>query len=431
MILLKSNENKRKLDFENVRDVVLLSFAVFGLSFIFPAYISTVPRILIINGFPNTLITLLISSELLFLFFLNPVFEYVLDITRSAIGRRTPYIITFGVLTSFVLSLLENVNQGYPNSISILTILVIAANFCLYLYSLALFGLIRDKSNGSDQTIWIMLRFQAKLWSFVGTVLSFIYCSRSSENSLLPAAGLIFLVSSLFAAFFIVEDKKYKVKSTPFEKNERHFSYEVFKILKKRDLSNTMQTVEISLVISLFYYLETFTVPFTESSGLKYGVGTTFLTLQLIGVAIGYLIKLFAKKNLVSENVRSHDYYLLLLNATIYLLIYITFKSLAISYLLFFVNGLLWGLFLSGRTGMMIPSKAERFIFYFSKEKRETVLISLFVIIFTTVLGAVLDWLGLNAFLPLVIIVTILEFMAAMLHNRIKTNEDLAKERGE
>jgi len=431
VILLKSNENKRKLDFENVRDVVLLSFAVFGLSFIFPAYISTVPRILIINGFPNTLITLLISSELLFLFFLNPVFEYVLDITRSAIGRRTPYIITFGVLTSFVLSLLENVNQGYPNSISILTILVIAANFCLYLYSLALFGLIRDKSNGSDQTIWIMLRFQAKLWSFVGTVLSFIYCSRSSENSLLPAAGLIFLVSSLFAAFFIVEDKKYKVKSTPFEKNERHFSYEVFKILKKRDLSNTMQTVEISLVISLFYYLETFTVPFTESSGLKYGVGTTFLTLQLIGVAIGYLIKLFAKKNLVSENVRSHDYYLLLLNATIYLLIYITFKSLAISYLLFFVNGLLWGLFLSGRTGMMIPSKAERFIFYFSKEKRETVLISLFVIIFTTVLGAVLDWLGLNAFLPLVIIVTILEFMAAMLHNRIKTNEDLAKERGE
>ena len=431
MILLKSNENKRKLDFENVRDVVLLSFAVFGLSFIFPAYISTVPRILIINGFPNTLITLLISSELLFLFFLNPVFEYVLDITRSAIGRRTPYIITFGVLTSFVLSLLENVNQGYPNSISILTILVIAANFCLYLYSLALFGLIRDKSNGSDQTIWIMLRFQAKLWSFVGTVLSFIYCSRSSEGSLLPAAGLIFLVSSLFAAFFIVEDKKYKVKSTPFEKNERHFSYEVFKILKKRDLSNTMQTVEISLVISLFYYLETFTVPFTESSGLKYGVGTTFLTLQLIGVAIGYLIKLFAKKNLVSENVRSHDYYLLLLNATIYLLIYITFKSLAISYLLFFVNGLLWGLFLSGRTGMMIPSKAERFIFYFSKEKRETVLISLFVIIFTTLLGAGLDGFELNAFFPLVIIVTILEFIMAMVNNKMKTNGDVAKERGE
>jgi len=431
VILLKSNENKRKLDFENVRDVVLLSFAVFGLSFIFPAYISTVPRILIINGFPNTLITLLISSELLFLFFLNPVFEYVLDITRSAIGRRTPYIITFGVLTSFVLSLLENVNQGYPNSISILTILVIAANFCLYLYSLALFGLIRDKSNGSDQTIWIMLRFQAKLWSFVGTVLSFIYCSRSSENSLLPAAGLIFLVSSLFAAFFIVEDKKYKVKSTPFEKNERHFSYEVFKILKKRDLSNTMQTVEISLVISLFYYLETFTVPFTESSGLKYGVGTTFLTLQLIGVAIGYLIKLFAKKNLVSENVRSHDYYLLLLNATIYLLIYITFKSLAISYLLFFVNGLLWGLFLSGRTGMMIPSKAERFIFYFSKEKRETVLISLFVIIFTTLLGAGLDGFELNAFFPLVIIVTILEFIMAMVNNKMKTNGDVAKERGE
>jgi len=291
VILLKSNENRRKLNFENVKDVVLLSFAVFGLSFIFPAYITTVPRILLLNGFPNTLITLLISSELLFLFFLNPVFEYILDITRSAIGRRTPYIITFGVLTSFVLSLLENLNQGYPNSIPILILLVIAANFCLYLYSLALFGLIRDKSNGSDQTIWIMLRFQAKLWSFVGTVLSFIYCSRSSEGALLPAAGLIFLVSSLFAAFFIVEDKKYKVKSTPFEKNERHFSYEVFKILKKWDLSNTMQTVEISLVISLFYYLETFTVPFTESSGLKYGVGTTFLTLQLIGVAVGYLIK--------------------------------------------------------------------------------------------------------------------------------------------
>jgi len=181
----------------------------------------------------------------------------------------------------------------------------------------------------------------------------------------------------------------------------------------------------------LFYYLETFTAPFTESSGLKYGVGTTFLTLQLIGVAIGYLIKLFAKKNLVSENVRAHDYYLLLLNATIYLLIYITFKSLAISYLLFFVNGLLWGLFLSGRTGMMIPSKAERFIFYFSKEKRETVLISLFVIIFTTLLGAGLDGFELNAFFPLVIIVTILEFIMAMVNNKMKTNGDVAKERGE
>jgi len=431
VILLKSEESRRKLDFENVRDIVLLSFAVLGLSFIFPAYISTVPRILLINGFPNTLIALLISSELLFLFFLNPVFEHVLDITRSAIGRRTPYIISFGVLTSFVLSLLENINHEHPNSTFILTLLVISANFCLYLYSLALFGLIRDKSNESNQTGWVMLRFQAKLWSFVGTVLSFIYCSRSSENSLLPAAGLVLLISSLLAAFFIVEDKKYKVKMSPFEKNEHHFSYEVFKILKKWDLSNTMQTVEISLVISLFYYLETFTAPFTESSGLKYGAGTTFLTLQLTGVTIGYVIKLFTKKNLFSENLRAHDHYLLLLNATIYLLIYITFKSLATSYLLFFVNGLLWGLFLSGRTGMMIPSKAERFIFYFSKEKKETVLISLFVIIFTTVLGAVLDWLGLNAFLPLVIIVTILEFMAAMLHNRIKTNEDLAKERGE
>ncbi|HOS52102.1 MAG TPA: hypothetical protein PLM21_04310, partial [Fervidobacterium sp.] len=209
---MKSEESRRKLDFENVRDIILLSFAVLGLSFIFPAYISTVPRILLINGFPNTLIALLISSELLFLFFLNPIFEYILDITRSAIGRRTPYIISFGVLTSFVLSLLENINHEHPNSAFILTLLVISANFCLYLYSLALFGLIRDKSNESNQTGWVMLRFQAKLWSFVGTVLSFIYCSRSSENSLLPAAGLVLLISSLLAAFFIVEDKKYKVK---------------------------------------------------------------------------------------------------------------------------------------------------------------------------------------------------------------------------
>jgi len=126
------------------------------------------------------------------------------------------------------------------------------------------------------------------------------------------------------------------------------------------------------------------------------------------------------KKNLVSENARSHDYYLLLLNATIYLFIYIAFNSLAISYLLFFVNGLIWGLFLSGRTGMMIPSKAERFIFYFSKEKRETVLISLFVIIFTTLLGAGLDGFELNAFFPLVIIVTILEFIMAMVNNKMK-----------
>jgi len=309
--------------------------------------------------------------------------------------------------------------------------LVIAANFCLYLYSLALFGLIKDKSNESNQTGWVMLRFQTKLWSFVGAVLSFIYCSRSSQSLLLPAAGLVLLISSLFAAFFIIENKKYKVKMSPFEKNEYHFSYEVFKILKKRDLSNTMQTVETSLVISLFYYLETFTVPFAESSGLKYGVGTTFLTLQLTGVAVGYMIKLFTKKNLFSENMRAHDHYLLLLNATIYLLIYITFKNLAISYLLFFVNGLLWGLFLSGRTGMMIPSKAERFIFYFSKEKKETVLISLFVIIFTTLLGAGLDGFGLNAFLPLVIIVTISEFITAILHNKVKKNGDLAKERGE
>lgn len=433
MILLKSNENKGKLSFENVKDIALLSFSVFGLSFIFPAYISTVPKILLVNGLPNTLTALLISSELLLLFFLNPIFEYFLDITRSAIGRRTPYIIAFGVLTSFVLSLLENINQGHTNSMFVLAVLVISANFCLYFYSLALFGLIKDKSNQSDQTSWIMLRFQTKLWSFVGAISSFIYCSRSPKVSLLPRAGLILLISSLIAAFFIIEDKKYKVKRSSFEKNESHFSYDVFKILRRSDI-NYMQVIEISLILSLFYYLETFMVPFVELAGLKYMVGTNFLTLQLIGISIGYLIKLFSKRTIVGDNAKRHDHYLLLLNVTIYLFLYMTFKTVAISYILFFINGLLWGVFLSSRTGMMIPSKAERFTFYFSKDKAGIILISLFVVIFSVLLGAGLDGFGLDKFFPLLIVLTILEFIIAAINSNARANNnnvDSAGERGE
>jgi len=428
---VRNVEGKNKLDFQDIKDIGILSFGTFGLGFIFPAYSCSVPRILLNAGFSKTSTIFLINFELLFLIFLNPISEYVLNLTRSAIGRRTPYIITFGVLTSFMLALLQNINQERSGIGLILVILVILVNFCLYFYSLSLFGLIKDKSEQTDQTNQIILRLQTRLWSFIGTFFSLLYCGKSTHtvNSLLPGAGLVLLISSLLVAFFIVEDKKYKVKISPLEKGEYSFSYDALKTLKNLKQNSTRGNILTSLILGFFYYLDILIIPFVESKNLGFVIGVHLLASHLVGVSIGYLIKLFLQRGTSVEWKKSYDYFFLCLNALLYLFLYvsISFDYTITSYFLLFLIGTGWGFFLSSRICILLPGKAERTILYASDDKEKVMLISFWTIIISIILGVVTDIFGVNALFFIAIAMTILELIGIALSDKAKRDIDSAE----
>ncbi|HOJ93855.1 MAG TPA: hypothetical protein PK390_01330, partial [Fervidobacterium nodosum] len=133
-------------------------------------YILTTSRLLIERSASVTLSSVFLFSELIIF-----AFTYLYDITRSAIGRRTPYLIIFGILSSFNLTLIQKLSY-----ISLFPLLMVIAlfNFWLFLYTLAFFGMVKDKIVYHFRNIMIL---HIKLWGIVGSITAYLYMLNSDK----------------------------------------------------------------------------------------------------------------------------------------------------------------------------------------------------------------------------------------------------------
>lgn len=351
-VRVNGKENNKNF-FENVKNIVILSFGSFGLNFMLLVYILTTSRLLIERSASVTLSSVFLFSELIIFAFTYPFFTYLYDITRSAIGRRTPYLIIFGILSSFNLTLIQKLSY-----ISLFPLLMVIAlfNFWLFLYTLAFFGMVKDKIVYHFRNIMIL---HIKLWGIVGSITAYLYMLNSDKVQLgieTPVGGFLFLISALTVAFFIVEDKKYKV---PLSRSEKpSYNYNISDTFRFYNLE--VKDIKKAIIMSLIYIYEFFILNFLKDFSFR--VSSINLLVFFLGVIFAYFISLFSDnfRKIVGEK-KVQNLAIIILSIA-----YLVFNYANIKIILglqFFV-GFLWGVILLSQLGYIVPGKSERFIIY-------------------------------------------------------------------
>jgi len=170
--------NLRKLRSEDVKDTVVLSFGFFGLGFFIPTYIYIMLSFLLKSSIPKWILLGSFYSELIIIAFLKDKILFLFEMTRTAIGRRTPYILVFGTISSFLLSTISNLLTVDKNLFS-LVFLVITFNFSLFIYALSLLGMLEDRKNYFNQRL---LSIQPMLWSVLGCSLVIRLLRQTFDN---------------------------------------------------------------------------------------------------------------------------------------------------------------------------------------------------------------------------------------------------------
>lgn len=253
--------NLRKLRSEDVKDTVVLSFGFFGLGFFIPTYIYIMLSFLLKSSIPKWILLGSFYSELIIIAFLKDKILFLFEMTRTAIGRRTPYILVFGTISSFLLSTISNLLTVDKNLFS-LVFLVITFNFSLFIYALSLLGMLEDRKNYFNQRL---LSIQPMLWSVLGALWSYGYSVRllttDSNSKIVSHVSLLFFFSVFAVAFLIVEDKKYKVKLSISEKTEIYDKLQAKKTPWKVLNKSPQQILSDELAKVLLYQIE-FLLPF-------------------------------------------------------------------------------------------------------------------------------------------------------------------------
>jgi len=229
MNLKITEEDLRKVRFEQFKDAVILLFGIFGLSFVIPAYIYVMLHFLASSDLSKAILLAIFYSELLIFAILTPHVSFLLEITRSAIGRRTPYLLTFGTFVAFFLTAIRNATVD-EKSITAIIVIILGFNFSMYFYSLTLLGLMNDRKTYLTEKF---LESQWKFWSVIGIISSYLYSWKlCTDGRTISHVSLLFLISVFAVSFLIIEDKKFKVKISPDEKAEIYEKYKNEKTLK-------------------------------------------------------------------------------------------------------------------------------------------------------------------------------------------------------
>ncbi|MGC8819840.1 MAG: hypothetical protein ACP5PP_01835 [Fervidobacterium sp.] len=357
------NGKVSKFTFENVKDIILLSFGSFGLCFMLSVYIVKISRIFVENNFALSVGIPTLFSEVLFLVIFAPFFAYMYGITRTKIGRRTPYLLTFGVLSSFFMALVEKIGV---KSLFEATLSVLLLNFALFSYTLAFVGLLKDESTYYVKDILI---FQVRLWGFIGTFLGFTYLIKYNyTGNEMIVASFVFIISVIVVSLFVVEDKKYKVKMLKSEKPESNYRLSML----FRHFVMTKKDVERALVFSLIAVQETFIIYFLKDFPFRHSVYA--LILFMAGTISYYTIYIFSKKLRDTMTKSWLEIFSILLVALFYTLFYTLHQYKAINAIvgIQFIVGTLFGIVIEKYLGFVIPGRCEWFIIYSHLTENDT-----------------------------------------------------------
>ncbi|HOJ94210.1 MAG TPA: hypothetical protein PK390_03145, partial [Fervidobacterium nodosum] len=171
-----------------------------------------------------------------------------------------------------------------------------------------------------------------------------------------PVGGFLFLISALTVAFFIVEDKKYKV---PLSRSEKpSYNYNISDTFRFYNLE--VKDIKKAIIMSLIYIYEFFILNFLKDFSFR--VSSINLLVFFLGVIFAYFISLFSDnfRKIVGEK-KVQNLAIIILSIA-----YLVFNYANIKIILglqFFV-GFLWGVILLSQLGYIVPGKSERFIIY-------------------------------------------------------------------
>ncbi|MFN4199976.1 MAG: hypothetical protein ACK4FU_01790 [Fervidobacterium gondwanense] len=331
-------KKERQLNSKTIKDMIILLFGAFGLGTLLPTYIYSMSYLLNTYDLPKALLLAIFYSEIVIFILLRPYLTLLLELTRTAIGRRTPYLIVFGTLTAFLLTVVYSM-IGNLTSASILLVVVFFFNFSVYVYTLALVGLFSDKQNYNYDNI---IRFQSKMWFVIGALLSYAYSiSTYKQKETVSYPAMIFLFSVFAVAFLIVEDKKYKIKLSPTEKTQIYESTKKnFVKLDISDLKNIFFKEGKNLSMLLNSYSFQYLLPlyvFFRTQDIFASAFAIFY--YFLGSLFGLVItKFFQRIISVLENLTPM---ILVLTAALLVSIYLTTNISLIYLIVFFVAMLL------------------------------------------------------------------------------------------
>lgn len=200
----------------------LIGLGFFTMGLMDPLYDTYIPIFLSRYISSNAIIGTVMTLDNMFAIFLIPVFSAISDRTRTRIGRRMPFIITFLPLSAFAFGLIP---FAALSSLSLLIVLIFALNVfkqsvrgpVVALMPDIIPGEVRSEANGVINTM-------GGIATIVGTIglaqlmnVQVNLPNRGPTDNILafPLAGILVIVAVLLLFFFVKESKgSYNEKAT-------------------------------------------------------------------------------------------------------------------------------------------------------------------------------------------------------------------------
>lgn len=375
---------------EWVRDLTFIAFARFSQGYAVTAYTIVMSSYLLMAEINIPMLFAILALEYVFITFLTPFVSFLLDSTRTAIGRRTPYLLVFGVLAPFLMGLSQS--ALLREMIPLALLYIVLFNLLLFLYSLALHGFVRDKV----VSVYENLQKTVIRWSNVaGMAAGIVSIVLSSDvvgwKAVITFAGLLWLVSSVLASLFVVERKEFRVKLSEVDRIalQETFYNSLRSLSLKRLITPSMEELCLATTLSILILIEASTVAAwhmrTDSVTppalllllnfatyvLAQHVGSTLLRPSSLATAgksgggarggTGLL-----KANMPGALPARILPRFALINGVLYLVSYFLLRlnALPLVFVAVSVSGFLWGLGLGYKKWTVAPGRAERELFY-------------------------------------------------------------------
>lgn len=340
------------------KDLFLILFGFSALHFVIAIFSVNVPSQLLERSRFPWAIVVFSFFEYVFLVHLTKFVGYVLEVTRSAIGRWTPYLFLFGILSalSFPLTAVSVVEELTIRKVLYLLLF----NFAIFGYSLSLVGLANDKMNFNEEKVRLLLSISALAGVLAGFVTSAL--GYGSSKDVIVTGAILLLTSAIAVAFFVVEDKRFKVKLSPTEKLDIYNKY--FGKRKKVSLENFKHTKVIarfSLVFSFFLIQEFYTAYVWHLKDISRAMAFISLTANfLLFISFYYLPKKWKFPRAIHQT-----HFPVLVSVLMVISHFFFIQRAAVPLLLTLMSSSsLLGLYCQQAGLQFLPTRAERFTFY-------------------------------------------------------------------
>uniref|UniRef100_A0A7C5VKS3 MFS transporter n=1 Tax=Fervidobacterium thailandense TaxID=1008305 RepID=A0A7C5VKS3_9BACT len=353
-------EKYKRSRFIYAKDLSLILFGFAALHLVITIFSVNVPSQLLERSRFPWAIVIFSLFEYVFLVHLTRFVGYVLEVTRSAIGRWTPYLFLFGISSALLFPL--TAVSVVPELTIRKVLYLILFNLSIFGYSLSLAGLASDKMNLNNEKAKLLLSISAFLGVFAGLVTSVL--GFGSSKDVLVIGAIFLLTSAIAVAFFVVEDKRFKIKLSPTEKLDIYHKY--FGKERKAlwpDVKLHKEVARFSLVFSFFLIQEFYTPYVWHLNDISRAMAFISITANFLFFILFYYL---SKKWEFYQAVRPTQFPIFVSVLMVISYFFFIERAVVPLFLTLALASSLLGLYCQKAGLQFLPTRAERFTFYLS-----------------------------------------------------------------